>query len=368
MPSGSPFKQFLRETIGDWDHNGTPQNVRDNLWKIINCSTAALGAEIFASPTEQKIIYHTCKSRFCPSCGARNAALWQSQLEATIPSMQYREIVLTMPQVFWSVFRQNREMLNDLPAIGATAIEYLAAVKHGARIVLMVVQQTYGGFLNFYPHLHALISVGGLDESQIQWIYDLGFKDCQRELMLSWRYALSAYLDAAVQAKVLKSDLSHGELSRILRHEAARDWNIFVGRKVPKATVINHIGRYIRKPPFVQRRFSRVNDHEVEYLAKDTRNNCFTPTTYSNQQFLALLIPHVLDYYCNSMRYFGLLAPRSRGLLSLVFDLLNQKQPSRPDYEPYAVSLTRTFGVNPLVGRDGSVLHRVGSIKPSTAA
>ena len=77
------------------------------------------------------------------------------------------------------------------------------------------------------------------------------------------------------------------------------------------------------------------------------------------------LRPHVADRYCNSMRYFGILAPRSRNLLSVVFDLLHQKQRPQPAPLPWATSLARTFGVNPLIGRDGSVLRRVGSIKPS---
>jgi hypothetical protein len=58
----SPLKMFLKDTIADWDQRGTPLNVRENLWKIVNCGTAALGAEVFASSTTQKIVYHTCKS------------------------------------------------------------------------------------------------------------------------------------------------------------------------------------------------------------------------------------------------------------------------------------------------------------------
>jgi hypothetical protein len=28
------LKQFLKDTIRQWDHDGTPPNVRDNFWKI----------------------------------------------------------------------------------------------------------------------------------------------------------------------------------------------------------------------------------------------------------------------------------------------------------------------------------------------
>jgi hypothetical protein len=262
MPITAPLKQFLKDTIPDWDHNGTLPNVRENLWKIVRCGTAALGAEVFASTTHQKIVYHTCKSRFCPSCGARTAAIWQSKLEAAIPDMSYQEINFTMPRVFWSLFEQNRELLNDLPAVGARAIEYWAKTRHGARVILMVVQQAYGGFLNFYPHLHSLVSAGGLDETHLHWNLGLEFakKEYRHELMLAWRFALLAYVDAAIQDNLLKSDRSADELALVLRSESKREWNIFVSRKVRKKIVIDHIGRYIRRPPIAQYRFSRFNE------------------------------------------------------------------------------------------------------------
>lgn len=260
--------------------------------------------------------------------------------------------------------------MNDLPAVGASAIKYCAKAWYGARIILMVVQQTYGGFLNFYPHLHTLVSAGGLNDSCLQWIHNLRFesKEHRHELMLAWRFALIAYLDAAIKAEALTSDLSSYEIEQVLETERKRNWNIFVGRKVFKRTVIDHIGRYIRKPPIAQYRFSRLNEAEVQYLAKDTRNKCPKALRFTNQEFLALLIPHVPDRYCNSMRYFGLLAPRERNLLSTVFDLLKQKQRPKPTRWNWATSLYRTFGKNPLIGVDGSVLRKIGRIEPVPAA
>ena len=103
---------------------------------------------------------------------------------------------------------------------------------------------------------------------------------------------------------------------------------LFVGRRVSKKRVIDHIGRYIRKPPIAQYRLGRLSDEEVEYAAKDTRKKCLTPVKYTNPEFLGLLMPHIPDRYCNSMRYFGLLSPRSKNLLPVVFDLSATKKES----------------------------------------
>jgi hypothetical protein len=173
-----------------------------------------------------------------------------------------------------------------------------------------------------------------------------------------------AFIDAAIQTNILKSVLCKDELVQILHRESQRDWHIYVGRQVRKKAVIEHIGRYVRKPPISQRRLRRLDDDRVEYIAKDTKNERMRPMTYTNREFLSLLLPHVADRYCNSMRYFGLLAPRSKGLLSVVFDLLKQKRKPKPPRLSWALSLERTFHNNPLIGRDGSILRRVGYLEP----
>jgi hypothetical protein len=186
--------------------------------------------------------------------------------------------------------------------------------------------------------------------------------------MLAWKLALLTALDTASKDDMLESDLSRDELNNILETEGRRKWNVYVSPPVSKRNVTDHIGRYIRKPPIAQYRLTRIDDHHVQYRVKDTKNRCLTPVIYSNEEFVRLLMPHVNDRYCNSMRYFGLLAPRSKVLLTQVFSVLKQQQRPRPVRLSYAESIYRTFGQNPLIGLDGQPLRRVGHINPSAPA
>jgi hypothetical protein len=90
---------------------------------MIDCRTPALGAEVYASETEQKLVYHTCKSRACPSCGHRATQLWQREQWTALPDIPYAGIVLTMPDILWPIFQQNRHLLYDLGALGAAVVE-----------------------------------------------------------------------------------------------------------------------------------------------------------------------------------------------------------------------------------------------------
>jgi len=77
MALKQPLKDILIATRPHWDRPEVRPAVRENFNKLIDCQTLALGAEVFASETEEKLVPHTCKSRSCPSCGQRATLLWQ---------------------------------------------------------------------------------------------------------------------------------------------------------------------------------------------------------------------------------------------------------------------------------------------------
>jgi len=71
--------QVLEMTRDQWDNPTERDTVRANFRKVCECRTAALGGEVYASATEKKVCYHTCKSKCCPSCGNRGTRLWKNE-------------------------------------------------------------------------------------------------------------------------------------------------------------------------------------------------------------------------------------------------------------------------------------------------
>ena len=61
-----------------------------------------------------------------------------------------------MPMQFRTILRQNRHLLHGIPAMGAEAIQQWAKARYGVRLIILVVQQTFGGLLDFVPHLHVM--------------------------------------------------------------------------------------------------------------------------------------------------------------------------------------------------------------------
>ena len=360
-----PVRQVLIATRGYWDRPETRPAVRQNFDKVTKCRTLALGAEVFASEAEEKRVPHTCKARPCPSCGHRDTRQWQREQWCSLPDIPYVGIVLTMPDVLWPIFRQNRHLLHHLPKLGATVIQEWAKLKYGVRLLMMVIPHTFGGRLNFNSHLHVLVSAGGLQESEGCWVTRLVFDE--DKLMHMWRYAVISFLREALLAKALTSNLSNVELRTVLRTQYERWWSIDIDHFASKEHFLRYAGRYVRRPPIAQYRFVKITDREVRFWTKDKIQKRRVNISFTPEEFVATLAEHVPDRYRHAIRYFGLLAPGSKAQTSAaVFALLGQQKRSRPRRLSWAFSLRRDFGVDPLIDSHGQSMHWVRRHGPVT--
>ena len=209
-----PLRQVLEMHREVWDCDETRPDVREAFSKVIDCGTEALGAEVFASDREERVVYHTCKSRACPSCGYQATRAWQRNQWRELPDIPYAHVVLTMPDVLWPLFQQNRHLLHNLPVLGAQVLQQWARQKYGVRLMIVVIPHTFGGHLNFNCHLHILVSEGGLREDGARWRKRASLD--QDALMPMWRYAVITLLREADRAGVLDTDMTRRALRQLL--------------------------------------------------------------------------------------------------------------------------------------------------------
>ncbi len=183
--------------------------------------------------------------------------------------------------------------------------------------------------------------------------------------MRMWRFAVIAYLTAALEAKVLTSDLSPQKLRTRLKKQYERWWSIDIDHSASKEHFLRYTGRDVRRPPIAQYRFVKITDREVRFWTKDKIQKRRVNISFTPEEFVATLAEHVPDRYRHAIRYFGLLAPGSKARTSAaVFALLGQQKRSRPRRLSWAFSLRRDFGVDPLIDRRGQPMRWVGRLKP----
>jgi hypothetical protein len=271
-----------------------------------------------------------------------------------------------MPDVFWRIFQQNRHLLHDLPTLGGEAVLQWMKDKYGIWPLVLVVQHTFGRHLNFNAHLHMLVSAGGLSEAESRWMGGLtlnwvGF-------MKLWRHGVITYLRLALAAGILKSDLKSWELRELLADKYEVGWHVDMQERISKRHFLGYAARYIRRPPIAQHRFQEIDGPVVKFLTKDTATKETVLDELPKQEFVQILADHVPDRYRHSVRYYGLLAPRSRSrVFAIMFKLLGQKRRPRPRRLSWAEMIMKYFKRNPLIDSRGQSMKYVGHCFPATS-
>lgn len=357
-----PLRTILINTETHWNNNATRPAVRRAFGKTVKCRTFALGALLFASQSELQLVPGTCKSASCPSCGQRNTDQWQQEQLAALPDIPYKGITLTMPDLLWPLFHRNRRLLSCLPTLGAKVIENWGIEKYGIRLLTTVVLHTFGRHLTFKPHLHVIVSVVGLRESDGRLAQ--GFFNRDR-LMRRWRLAVIRLLQEACQRDDLVSEVGREELQAMLTTQSERWWSVHVTSCLSKARLLRYVGRYVRRPAIAEHRIIEINKDWVVFWTKDHKLKRRVETWYSCERFVDLLGEHIPDEYRHAVRHYGLLSPRGRSrTFALFYSLLAQRKCPRLRRQSWAESVKRTFNRDPLVDSKGNRMRLVRRLAP----
>ena len=162
--------------------------------------------------------------------------------------------------------------------------------------------------------------------------------------------------------------MSPRAVQRLLTAQSARWWNTHTKRFRSKKHFLGYAGRYVRRPPIAQHRFLKIDRQEIRFLTTDTRTKRVVEDTHPPAEFLTTLADHIPDRYRHSIRYFGLLAPRVKGQThEAVFALLGQERLGKPRRLRWAASLKTSFGIDPLLDRDGQQMRWARRVPPAPA-
>lgn len=351
MKRNASLKRILSLARPHWERDEARAAVLDALRKVLLCGTPALGAEVYALDGEERVAYHTCKSRACPSCGYRSTLQWQRERWAALPDVPYKGITFTMPDVLWPLFRDNRRLLKALPVLAANILRAWASGKHGIQVGVMAVLHTFNGRLEFNSHVHTMVTAGGLQPSGT-WIPSVYYD--QDWLSEQWRRSVVQLLRAALRAGILQSKMTAEEIEEMLASQEKRWWSIKIQTLGSKEHFLRYAGRYARRPPIAQRRITRIDETTVAFWTKDKKLKRRVEVRYSLAGFIDTWAQHIPERYQHAVRSFGLFAPRVvRETARAVFITLGQKRRPRPKPRPWAISIMHDFGRNPLLDAKG---------------
>ena len=364
MKYHEPLKQILSKTRSYWDREETRPAVRQAFDGALQCRTATLGGEVYASEDEERIFFHPCKSRSCSSCGYRATVRWQRERWAALPDTPYQGITLTMPDVLWTLFRDNPRLARALPSLAATVIQAHVIGRHGVHVGIIAILHTFNGKLEFNSHVHTIVTSGGLHGSSGVWIPHVYYD--RDGLTKAWRRAVIALLRAAGRANQLRVKVPPEQTERLLTEQENRWWSINIQSLKSKERFLRYAARYARRPPIAQRRITKIAERTVTFWAKDKKQRRRVDIECSLEEFIDRWAQHIPERYRHAVRSFGLFAPRAiRETGAAMFALLGQERGPRPKARRWADSLKRDFGRDPLVSSSGKPMKWVRRLPTS---
>ena len=151
-----------------------PAHVRRAARAVMQCRTAALGGHVQACPDGHmaRIWYNSCRHRACPQCASLQTERWLALQQARLLACDYYHVIFTLPHDLNSLWLANVSVMTTLlfQAVRDTLGTLLADPKYlGAQPGIIAALHTWSQTLVLHPHLHCLVTGGGLPPAG-QWV------------------------------------------------------------------------------------------------------------------------------------------------------------------------------------------------------
>ena len=293
------------------------------------CRTAALGGHVeqCLDCGHQRIAYNSCRNRHCPKCQAQSRAHWLDQQAQHLLPVAYHHVVFTLPAELGDLALANPTVVYDLlmRSAAATLRDVAANPKRlGATVGVLMVLHTWGQNLHHHPHVHCVVTGGGLScdsagklDAAPRWVACRpGFFLPVRVLSRVFRSKFLAGLRSALHEGTLVLPGRLAALSETSGRAGwcaalyAKDWVVYAKRPFGgPAQVLKYLARYTHRVAISNSRLLELCDGRVTFRYKDYADAHKQKTmTLGADEFLRRFVQHVLPRSFVKIRHYGLLA------------------------------------------------------------
>jgi hypothetical protein len=316
---------------------------------IEHCRTARLGGHLDVCSQGcgySAISYNSCRNRHCPKCQSLKQARWLAARRERLLPTQYFHLVVTLPHDLQGLARYNPELVFTLLFESASrALRQFARdyERLQAQVGFTAVLHTWDQDLNFHPHLHLVVTGGGLSLDGDRWIAARNsFLVPVKALSKLIRGKFLEALEKAWQEGKLRVRVPSAQFQRFLRKLRRKKWVVYAkGSLGGSHQAYQYLSRYTHRVAIANQRLVSLASGKVTFQARDNhRPGHKRLVTLTAPEFIRRFLGHVLPPRFVKIRHYGLLAPRhaktklekARTLLSLQAPgTLGQPQNRQPD-------------------------------------
>lgn len=282
---------------------------RRALDDIESCRTPDLGGNLYSCLHcgREHYSYHSCQNRHCPKCQRERTERWLRQQGSRMLPCSYFLITATLPQQLRSLARSQQKIIYGiLMQSAAAAIQKLALDPRylGATPAIMGALHTWTRGMAYHPHVHFLVSAGGLDQNG-RWI------NSKRPRYLLPTRALSVIFRAKFCDGLRKRGCLHLAPTTVWK----KNWVVHGQHAGSGQTVLTYLARYIHRIAITNSRIDGIDNGQVTFHYRDNKTRSIKQITISAPDFIARFLQHVLPRGFTKVRYYGLWSPSSAAKL-----------------------------------------------------
>jgi len=298
-------------------HVLTP-NQRKVLRAIQLCRTEALGGHLHVCHDCGYTVpmYNSCLNRHCPTCQSLSQAKWIAERKDRILPVPHFHVVFTLPDGLRALALRNPTVIHPLlfRAASRTLLALAKDTRHlGAFPGITAVLHTWTRDLRYHPHLHCVITGGGLALDGSRWIsapYNGRYLFPIKVISKLFRGKFLAGLAQLYRQQRLDLTGTCEPFADPRYFAALKDalylekWVVYAKKPIAGTPhVFAYLGRYTHRVAISNQRIISFDDNGVTFATRNEDHATLTPN-----EFIRRFLLHVLPTGFVKIRHFGLYA------------------------------------------------------------
>jgi len=283
----------------------------------LQCRQRENGYSAYCCKNDHKIkeIHHSCRDRGCTVCGARKRQQWLEKQNQRLLNCEHFHLVFTLPSEYRVLWLYNRKWFiqTQFKVVSETLKDLLESGKGkdflGATPGFVCALHTWGRQLNLHPHIHCLITAGGLDKKNNWKAVEGDFLLPIRVLKSLYRGKFQAHIKALLESGEVNlppKDTLEGWLT-IHKDVYKKQWSVRIQEKYSHGKgVLNYLSRYLSGSPIKPQQIVSMTAKEVSFRYKDHRDGKTKVLHLKKEEFMRRYLMHQPERGVHTFRYYGL--------------------------------------------------------------
>ncbi len=249
----------------------------------------------------------SCGNRNCPHCQNHETSQWIERQQNKLLPVSYFMVTFTLPCQFRAMAYRNQRTVFALmfSCVASTLKDFGLNPRHlGAHIGMTMVLHTHSRKLQFHPHIHVVIPGGGIDL-------------CKRQ----WKKKKGKYLfNQKALAKVFRARFLNGlnQEKLPIPKGVYPEWVVNCTRVGTGITALKYLSRYLYRGVISENNIIANRDGKVTFRYIDSKTKSIRYRTLKGEDFLRLILLHVLPRGFRRTRDYGFLHSNAKKMLALV--------------------------------------------------